>query len=64
MLTYKCWKYAELEIRVEYGSHVNEASFMELTVYKFYGTTQNEAGNACEKVQIVKSVKLIKRLKI
>ena len=38
MLTYKCWNYAELELRVRYGSHVNEASFMELTVYKFHGT--------------------------
>ena len=55
MLTYKCWKYAELEIMVKYGSPVNEANFME--------QTQNEAGNACEKAENMKLVKLIKRLK-
>ena len=38
MLTYKCWKRAELETRAIYGDHVNEVSFLEFTVYKTYGT--------------------------
>ena len=38
MLTQKCWKRAGLETRANYGNHVNELSFLKLTVYKTDGT--------------------------
>ena len=38
MLTHKCWTRAGLETRANYGNPVNQVSFLELTVYKTYGT--------------------------
>ena len=41
MLTKKCWKRTELGSMDNCGNHVNEASVLELTVYKTYGTLTN-----------------------